>query len=94
MNEKALFFRLDYLLAGISVAIGMIGVLLVSSATHNSAQEGLWIKQLLVLAAGAAAMLLVGLVDYRVILRFAPLIYAAAIAALIVLLVLERLTLQ
>jgi len=82
--------RFDFLLALLTVAIALVGVVLIASATHSRPLEGLWQKQLLILAFGAVCMFVVGLVDYRVLLRFAMPIYYLAIVLLVFLAVFGR----
>ncbi|HUX06619.1 MAG TPA: rod shape-determining protein RodA [Acidobacteriota bacterium] len=90
MTERRLIFRLDYLLAALAVFLGLAGVVLINSATHSRPLEGLWLKQLFVLAVGTFAMLIVGLVNYRFILRFATPIYIIVLGMLVFLAVFGR----
>jgi rod shape determining protein RodA len=93
MNERRLLFRIDYLLAALAVALGLVGVVLIRSATLSKpSYEGLWEKQLLILGISALAMLLVGLINYRILLRLAVPIYLLVVATLLFLAVIGRAT--
>jgi rod shape determining protein RodA len=93
MTERRLVFRIDYLLAALAVALGLVGVVLIRSATLNKpAFEGLWQKQLLILGVGAVLTFLVGMISYKVLLRFAMPVYLLVVATLLVLAVAGRVT--
>lgn len=90
MSQKAAILRFDLLLALVAITISLVGIVLISSATHNTPRAGLWLKQLMVLGLGVAVMVLISLINYRLFLRFALFIYVFSIAVLLFLLVLGR----
>lgn len=90
MISRTTILRFDLVMPALAVAISLLGVALIAGATHNSSLEGLWLKQLLVLGIGVVAMVLVGLVDYRLLLRFAFPIYLVVVGLLLFLLVFGR----
>ena len=88
MNQRSFFLRFDFILAAVTVSIALIGAVLISSATHNTPLERLWVKQLIFVCFGTVAMLIAGLVNYRLVIRFSTPIYVVVIAALLFLLLL------
>ena len=90
MTGRTAILRFDFLLAVLAIVISLAGVALISSATHSRALQGVWVKQLLVLAAGAVIMVVVGLLNYRFLLRLANIFYWIIIAFLLFLLVYGR----
>lgn len=84
MNERRLFARYDLILMLVPIAISVIGVVLIASATHTEARyTGLWEKQALVLGLGVLAMILASAIDYRLLVRFATPIYVITVIALV-----------
>lgn len=66
MNPKEIFFRFDFVLLFIAVIISVVGVVLISSATHNKDNfAGLWQKQLLVAGMGTCLMIVTAFIGYR-----------------------------
>jgi rod shape determining protein RodA len=90
MKQRPILRRFDFLLAATAVAVSGIGVVLISSATHNTDLQQLWIKQLAVLAVGAGLMVFVGLVNFRIFLALAVPSYVIVAALLAVLIILGR----
>lgn len=66
-------FHLPTLLLVLSITI--IGILFIFSTTHNSPNSGLFIKQLIWLAIGLAALIFFVNYDYHKILRMMPFLY-------------------
>ena len=90
MTGRTTIMRFDFLLAVLAIGISLAGVVLISSATHSRALQGVWLKQLIVLAMGAAIMVIVGLVNYRLLLRLANVFYWIIVAFLLFLLIYGR----
>ena len=85
MNARDLFFRFDFTLLIIAVMIALVGVVLISSATHNKDNfNGLWQKQLLVAGMGTALMLVTAFIGYRFFLKLAFPIYIISVLSLVV----------
>lgn len=85
MNARDLFVRFDFTLLIIAVVISLVGVMLISSATHNKDNfNGLWQKQLLVAGMGTALMLVVAFIGYRFFLKLAVPIYVMSVLSLVV----------
>ena len=74
--------RIDWWLVLFAVAIAMIGVLFVKSATHEQDFHDLASRQVLYLFAGALAAAVVVAIPYPRILRRAPWLYAAVLLLL------------
>lgn len=84
MNEKGILRRFNFQLILTAVLISLIGIVLIGSATHNKEHlNGLWQKQLAVLGMGAAVMILVAVLNYRLLLKFAMPLYIVSVVLLI-----------
>lgn len=90
MMKRGALLRFDLLLAALAAAISLIGVVLISSATLNSPLEGLSQKQLMVLGIGLLGMVAVGVLNYRILLRFAMPLYVLCVSVLVFLVVFGR----
>jgi rod shape determining protein RodA len=90
MNKNGLFGRMDWQIIIVTIIISSIGVVLISSATLQKANQGLWLKQLLVLALGSAVMIAVSLINYRILLKLSWLIYSLSIISMIAVLMLGK----
>jgi rod shape determining protein RodA len=65
--------------------------MLISSATSNSPiLNGLWEKQLIVLAAGVVAMLITGMINYRILLKLSMPIYIGTILLLLAVVIMGK----
>lgn len=83
--------RFDFQIIVTAILISLIGVVLIGSATHNKDNlNGLWQKQLLVLAVGAVLMILLAFLNYGLLLRFAMPLYIISVLMLIGLFVYGR----
>ncbi len=79
--------RYDWVLLAVAVALGLIGTLLVYSATQPAADpRGYLFKQLLNVVLGLVFMVAVSLLEYRQIRMFAPIVYVLACLGLAVVL--------
>ncbi|MGI8663786.1 MAG: rod shape-determining protein RodA [Acidimicrobiales bacterium] len=86
-NPAAAWRHLDVVLIGAVVAIGLLGTLMVWSATRGPSspyQTGFFTKQLAFVVIGMVLLAVVSLVDYRVFRDFALILYGAACATLLV----------
>jgi rod shape determining protein RodA len=73
----------DWWLLAILTAICALGVIEIYSATHGSALDGMYMKQVRWIAVGAILMFVLSRVDYHMILDQAPILYLIGIVALI-----------
>ena len=73
----------DWVLLGMALAIGLFGVLEISS---SEPQPGLWRNQLWGIAAGLVLLMLTTTWDYRIIVAAAPYFYAVGIVLLLLVL--------
>lgn len=74
---------LDWLLLFAVLAICLLGVLQIFSATSGTGLSDYWWKQCLFLAAGLVAMFFVCRIDYHVLLEQVPVFYILTIVALV-----------
>ena len=72
----------------LALAICAVGVLQIYSATHDTLDyKSAWWKQILFIALGLLAMWMISSVDYHTLLGQVPLLYLAAIAGLILVMI-------
>jgi len=94
MNWKQVLKSYDYLLALVTIAIGVFGVVMIYSAIHadlipssvTAGHYGLWSRQRAFVISGAVLMVAISLVDYHYITRFYAYIFGAMIILLVVVL--------
>lgn len=88
MIDRRLFIHFDWGLLGIVLLIASIGILNLYSVTSNEETAGtpFYLKQVLWLAIGLAAMLVIAFVEYRFYTDFAYIVYATAVILLILVL--------
>ncbi|MDP2972776.1 MAG: rod shape-determining protein RodA [Deltaproteobacteria bacterium] len=88
MIDRRLFIHFDWGLLGIVLLIASIGILNLYSVTSNGETTGtpLYLKQVLWLAIGLGAMLIIAFVEYRFYTDFAYIIYTTAVVLLILVL--------
>lgn len=78
--------RLDLVMLGCALALAVLGVLFVASATQGTRFQGLASRQAIWLAVGLCAMAVAILFDYRMLLKFSFAIYCVCLLPLIYLL--------
>ena len=88
MIDRRLFIHFDWGLLGIVLLIVSIGILNLYSVTSNGETTGtpLYLKQVLWLAIGLGAMLIIAFVEYRFYTDFAYIVYTTAVVLLILVL--------
>jgi rod shape determining protein RodA len=84
--DRRLVFNVDWVMLGAALLLCGVGVLTILSATQTGRHAGLHAKQLYLIGAGVAALLLSLTVDYRRLADRAPLFYVVAVGALAALL--------
>jgi cell division protein FtsW (lipid II flippase) len=87
-DSAAPWRHVDVTLLGAVLALAGLGVLMVYSASRNlGADEQFFLRRQAVFTlVGVGLMVLVATVDYRVFRDFAPLVYLASVAALVLVL--------
>lgn len=86
VEERTLFKKLDLNFIGLILALNVIGLINLYSATHSPnsvAMSGLFISQILWLLAGWSIFLLITVFDYVFVGRIAIIIYMLNLAAII-----------
>jgi rod shape determining protein RodA len=86
LNIRALR-ELDWLMIGLALAISLIGVFQIFSATQGTRWQSAWWKQVLYVAVGLALMWLIARVDYHVLMGRSLVLYWAVNILLLVVLV-------
>ena len=88
MIDRRLFIHFDWALLGMVLLIASIGILNLYSVTSNGETVGtsLYLKQILWLVIGLAALLVIAFVEYRYYTDFAYIVYVTAVVLLIVVL--------
>jgi len=80
--DRRLLANVDWWLLAGTILIGLVGVATIASVTRSGPAEGLYLKQLTLLAIGVPLLLLATSVDYRRLVDRSPLLFLAGIAAL------------
>jgi rod shape determining protein RodA len=75
---------IDWPLLLITLAICVVGIVQIYSATMGTAWHGAWWKQLILTAAGLLLMWLILAVDYHTLLHYVPFLFVGSVLALIV----------
>jgi len=86
MFDRRLFSNFNWLYFTVILAIAVFGVVLIHSANHARPEaffRNLYIKQIYWILAGLGAMLVAILIDYRLLNRYAYLIYFVTVGLLI-----------
>lgn len=89
MIDRRLLIHFDWTLIGIVLLLAAIGILNLYSVTSNGEAAGtpLYLKQILWLMIGLAAMLIVALIEYRYFVDFAYPVYIVTVLLLIFVLI-------
>lgn len=83
MLDRRSLFNFDWSILVVTLAISVVGVALILSATYGGSHEGLHSKQALWILVGLALMLLVLTVDYHFWVEFSGYFYILSIAVLV-----------
>jgi rod shape determining protein RodA len=81
--DRRLGYNVDWVLLGASLLLSLIGVSMVFSATHSGRTPDLYLKQLVLVGVGAAALAVTASLDYRRLADRAMLLYGASVVALV-----------
>jgi len=82
MNKPFRFRDIDYLLLGLAIAIAVIGIIEIYSATAHSPLEGQFKKQIYWLILSVVLAILFSRIDYHILLEQTPWLYILSILAL------------
>jgi len=88
MIDRRLFIHFDWALMGMVLFIASFGILNLYSVTSNGETVGttIYMKQMIWLAIGLTAMLVIAFVEYRYYTDFAYIVYVTAVVLLIIVL--------
>jgi rod shape determining protein RodA len=81
--DRRLLYNVDWVLAGSAIALALVGVAMVYSATLSGQNPDLYLKQLGLVGLGTLALVVTATVDYRRLADRAMLLYALSALALV-----------
>jgi rod shape determining protein RodA len=81
--DRRLVYNVDWLLTGAALALALVGVAMVYSATHSGRNPDLYLKQLALVGVGTLGLVLAATVDYRRLADRAMLLYALSAVSLV-----------
>jgi len=87
MSMRFRFRDIDWLLLGLAIAIAVIGVVEIYSATQHSALQGQYKKQIYWLILSIVVAIVISCIDYHFLLQQTPWLYVVCLLALAELLV-------
>jgi len=81
--DRRLLYNLDWVLMGAALALALVGVAMVYSATHSGHHPDLYLKQLALVGVGTLGLVAAAIVDYRRLADRAVLLYALSVVTLL-----------
>lgn len=90
MIDRRLIREVDWVLIGLVLLNSLVGVMFIYSSTHF-VPGAYYLKQILWIGAGLAALFLIALIDYKFLVSFSPYFYALIVVLLAGLLIFARL---
>ena len=81
--DRRLVYNFDWVLAGSAVLLALVGVAMIYSATHSGKTPDLYLKQLVLVGAGALALVVTASFDYRRLADRAIVLYGLSVVALL-----------
>ncbi len=81
--DRRLIHNIDWVLLGATLALALVGVAMVYSATHTGRYPDLYLKQLTLVGLGTLGLVVASTVDYRRLADRAVLLYALSVVALL-----------
>lgn len=81
--DRRLVYNVDWVLTGAALALALVGVAMVYSATHSGRNPDLYLKQLALAGVGTLGLVLAATIDYRRLADRAMLLYALSLVALL-----------
>ncbi len=76
-------YNVDWVLTGATLALALVGVAMVYSATHSGRNPDLYLKQLALVGVGTLGLVLAATIDYRRLADRAMLLYALSAVSLL-----------
>jgi rod shape determining protein RodA len=81
--DRRLFHNIDWVLVGAALALSLVGVAMVYSATHSGRSPDLYLKQLALVGLGMLGLVGASTVDYRRVADRAMLLYGLSVVVLL-----------
>jgi rod shape determining protein RodA len=81
--DRRFVYNVDWILLGATLALALVGVAMVSSATHSGRNPDLYLKQLALVGVGTLGLLVAASLDYRRLADRAVLLYVLSVVALL-----------
>jgi rod shape determining protein RodA len=81
--DRRLLYSVDWVLLGATLALALVGVAMVFSATHSGRTPDLYLKQLILVGVGTLGLVMAATLDYRQLADRAGLLYALSVVALL-----------
>jgi rod shape determining protein RodA len=81
--DRRLVYNVDWVLLGASLALTLVGVAMIYSATHSGRSPDLYLKQLALVGVGVVGLVVAASLDYRRVADRAALLYALSVVALL-----------
>jgi rod shape determining protein RodA len=81
--DRRFVYNVDWVLLGTALALSLVGVAMVYSATHSGRSPDLYLKQLALVGVGTLGLVAAATVDYRRLADRALLLYALSVVALL-----------
>ncbi len=81
--DRRLLYNVDWVLAGAGIALALVGVAMVYSATYSGQSHDLYLKQLGLIGVGTFALVVTATIDYRRVADRAVLLYALSALSLV-----------
>ncbi len=81
--DRRFVYNVDWILLGATLALALVGVAMVSSATHSGRHPDLYLKQLALVGVGTLGLVVAASLDYRRLADRAVLLYVLSVVALL-----------
>jgi rod shape determining protein RodA len=81
--DRRFVYNVDWVFLGAALALALVGVAMVYSATHSGRSPDLYLKQLALVGVGTLGLVVAATVDYRRLADRAVLLYALSVVALL-----------
>ena len=81
--DRRFVYNVDWVLLGATLALALVGVAMVSSATHSGRHPDLYLKQLALVGVGTLGLVVAASLDYRRLADRAVLLYVLSVVALL-----------
>ena len=81
--DRRFVYNVDWILLGATLTLALVGVAMVSSATHSGRHPDLYLKQLVLVGVGTLGLVVAASLDYRRLADRAVLLYVLSVVALL-----------